>query len=105
MTLQKMIAVRWATLNRLCPEDNLGYRTRPEQFRRGLAALEKAIEKHAIATVKDREGELCFVVAIDEALYLDDREWLSVTYIKPSHGFTPHDHYSGYWLPAGITIR
>ena len=105
LSLQTMIACRWAVLTRICPEDDTGKRSNPGKFKRGLAALEKVIEDRAVATVKDREGELCYVVAIDEALYMDDREWLTVTYIKPSHGFTPYDWYCGSWLPAGIKLR
>ena len=100
-----MIALRWAVLTRICPEDHTGNRANPEKFQKGLAALEKVIADRAVATVKDRTGEMCFVVAINEGVYLDDREWLSVTYIKPSHGFGPYDWYCGSWLPAGVKLK
>lgn len=105
MTLERMITLRWAVLTRLCPEDIYGNRANPEKFKKGLIAFENAVTERAVATVKDRDGETCFVVTIDEGIYLDDREWLSLTYIKPSHGFTPDDWYCGSWLPVGITLK
>ena len=105
LSLESKIVVRWAVLDRISPQNEYGERSRPEAFKRGLEAMIKVIEDQAVATCKDRDGETCYIVAIGAGLYLDDREWLDVTYIKPSHGFTPHDFYSGYWLPAGITLR
>lgn len=105
MTLERKISLRWEMLNRCYPEDSTGNRPDIEKFKLGLDELEKMIYDQAVATVKDRTGELCFVVAINEGIYLDDREWLAVTYIKPSHGFSPYDWYCGSWLPVGIKLR
>lgn len=105
LSFESKISLRWAVLDRMCPQDEYGKRRNPEKFQRGSLAFEQFIISSAVATVTDKEGELCFVVSIGPGLYLDEREWLNVVYIKPSHGFTPHDHYSGYWLPNGIKLN